>query len=324
MTRKLLAPFALALVTALALALPAGSQTPPNVIQNGPFRCAAHVNIGLLKITMSNGSQDALVLAAGCSGSIQRVEAEGPMADGIKVQNANTNAAHDLTIGGGYIRCGQASGGVHQDGMQAMGGRNITFRNLVIDCLGGGGGNYFPARGGSGATMPTDIVCIHCAFGPRHPNNVQIQTSVRSGIRDSLVCRPTSGRAPITIGSTAEQPVNASNTVVPSNDPVCTFDGLLAWTGNTTPPDPPDPPAPPSAPQLSVCANFATNFTACWPRLANVVRFNFYRDGVAVSHSLDGSLERVRFAKLVGTHTYGVGAVYADGREGRSELTITR
>lgn len=302
------------------------AQAPPNVITSTPYRCTSSVNINLLKITVDAPSSDALQLGTNCTGSIARVEIEGRMADGIKVQNASANAAHDLVIGGGYVRCGQAASGVHQDGMQAMGGRNITFRNLVIDCLGGGGGNYFPARGGSGATMPTDIVCIHCAFGPRHPNNVQIQTSVRSGIRDSLVCRPTSGRAPITIGSTAQQPVNASNTIVPSNDPVCTPDGLLAWVGNTTPPDPPDPPDPPTAPapQLSVCANFATNFTVCWPRLSGVVRYNFYVDGQAVSHSLNGSLERVRFAKQVGTHRYGVGAVQADGREGRSEVTITR
>jgi hypothetical protein len=188
------------------------------------------VNLDLVRITMNNGSQDALVLGSGCTGVIRRVEIQGPMADGIKIQNASSNAAHDLQILGGYVFCGPAASGVHQDGMQGMGGRNVLFRDLVIDCLGGGGGNFFPAKGGSGATTPTNIVCDHCAFGPNHPNNVQIQTSVLSGIRDSLVCRPDSGRDPIVIGSSASQAVNDGNTVVPNSDPRCASQSSLrSW-----------------------------------------------------------------------------------------------
>ena len=214
---------------------PAPPPPPPppsggeRIITNGQWVCDRAVDIDLLKITMNNGSQDALVLATNCTGRIDRVEIEGPMADGIKVQNNSVNAAHDLVIGGGYVSCGQAAPGVHQDGMQAMGGRNIRFENLVIDCLGGGGGNFFPARGGSGATTPTSIVCVRCAFGPRHPNNVQIQTSNNSGIVDSLVCRPTSGRDPIMIGSSAVNPINENSLIVPSNDSRCTPSGLRAW-----------------------------------------------------------------------------------------------
>ena len=188
------------------------------------------MNLDLVKITMNDGTRDALVLAPGCTGVIRRIEVEGRMADGIKVQNSSPNAAHDLQILGGYVVCGPAASGVHQDGMQAMGGRNILFRNLVIDCLGGGGGNFFPARGGSGATTPTNIVCDHCAFGPRHPNNVQIQTSSTSGIRNSLVCRPNSGRDAIMIGSSASQPVQTNNLVVASNDARCaTSAALRSW-----------------------------------------------------------------------------------------------
>jgi hypothetical protein len=190
------------------------------------------VNLDLVKITMNNGSMDALRLGAGCTGTIRRVEIEGPMADGIKIQNGSSNAAHDLVIGGGYVSCGRAASGVHQDGMQGMGGRNVLFRNVAFDCLGGGGGNFFPAQGGSNATMPTSIVCDHCAFGPRHPNNVQIETSVSSGIRNSLVCRPLSGRDAIQIGSTASKPVNANNLVVPSGDARCTPQALRTWASS--------------------------------------------------------------------------------------------
>ena len=52
--------------------------------------------------------------------------------DGLKV-NAPSPVAHDLVIGGGYIRCyGQFLG--HQDGIQVMGGKRITFRNLEVNC----------------------------------------------------------------------------------------------------------------------------------------------------------------------------------------------
>lgn len=209
---------------------PPVEEPPPanSVITDRQFVCNGPVNLDLLRIQMNAPSSDALVLASNCTGRIGRVEIEGPMADGIKVQNANANAAHDLVIESGYVFCGRAAEGVHQDGMQAMGGSNITFRNLVIDCLGGGGGNLFPARGGSGATTPTNIVCVNCAIGPRHPNPVQIQHSTDSGIRDSLVCRSeASGRAIIVGTRDVVRPVNVNNEIAPVGDPRCTREGLL-------------------------------------------------------------------------------------------------
>ena len=207
---------------------PSGKQ----IIQTGQWTCNGPVDLDLVKITSTNGSADALRLGAGCTGTIRRIELEGPMADGIKIQNGSSNAAHDLVIGGGYVSCGPAAAGVHQDGMQGMGGRNVVFRNLVIDCLGGGGGNFFPAKGGSGATTPTNIVCEHCALGPKHPNNVQIQESVNSGIRNSLICRPQSGRDAVQIGPNTPGAVNTNNLVVPSSDARCTAQGLRNWAAS--------------------------------------------------------------------------------------------
>lgn len=200
------------------------------IVEGTNWRCTGPVDYDLVRVTNPGNTRDALVLGPGCTGRIGRIELSGPMADGIKVQNTGT-VARDIVIEGGFVFCGQAAPGVHQDGMQAMGGFNITFRNLVIDCLGGGGGNWFPARGGSGASTPTGIVCDGCAFGPNHPNNVQIQTSIDSGIRDSLVCRPLSGRNPIVIGATAVRPVNVGSVIAPTGDPRCTREGLLAYVG---------------------------------------------------------------------------------------------
>ena len=205
---------------------PSGGET---IIQNGQYVCRGQVNIDLLRITMNSPSSDGLVLAAGCTGTIRWLELSGPMADGIKVQNASANAARNVDILGGFVWCGPAASGVHQDGIQAMGGSDIHLYRVAFDCLGGGGGNYFPARGGSGATTPTRIQCHGCAFGPQHPNNVQIQTSVSSGIEGSLVCRPSSGRNPIVIGSTAQDPLDRDNVIAPIGDPRCTREGLLDY-----------------------------------------------------------------------------------------------
>ena len=39
---------------------------------------------------------------------------------------------HDLTVGGGSIRCLAKAPRFHQDGIQVMGGARITFRDLKI------------------------------------------------------------------------------------------------------------------------------------------------------------------------------------------------
>lgn len=315
------------IILALTFIATAHGQTPNNVIIEGnTYRCTSSINIDLLRVTNPGPTRDALQLGPNCTGTIQRIELSGLMADGIKVQNS-APVAHDLTINGGFVFCGQPASGVHQDGMQAMGGLRITFNNLVINCLGGGGGNYFPARGGAGASTPTDVVCNNCAFGPLHPNNIQIQTSVRSGIRDSLVCRPLSGRNPITIGSTAQNPINVNSIIVDSNDASCTNEGLVGYVGGSEPPSPPPPPPPPPpslpAPALTICAEYTATMYFCWPMLANVTRYVFEVDGTEVSSSNNSTLTRVRFGKQVGTHSYCVVAVYTEG-VGRSCITKTR
>lgn len=199
---------------------------PPanSVITSQPYRCRGPVNINLLKITV-NVAQDMFHAGTGCTGTILRIEAEGGSADGIKIGLG----AHDLLIGGGYVFCGNPASGAHQDGMQAMGSRDIDMRGIAFDCGPGGGGNFFPAQGGGGQEMPTRITCTGCAFGGKYGNNnVQIATSVESGIRDSLACTPVNGGNPIST-SGATRPVNVNNTIAPRGDARCTRQGLLEW-----------------------------------------------------------------------------------------------
>jgi hypothetical protein len=200
--------------------------TTGTVTADGSWTCSGPVNIDSLTVT-NHGSGDAVKLRGGCTGRIGRIAVTGVRnGDGIKVQGG----VHDLTIEGGYVQCaGPSSNGTHQDGTQVMGGKNILYRNLVIDCYGGGGGNLFIQR--AGGETPTNVICDHCALGPRHPNNINLGPSVSSGARNSLVCktRNTPYRAP---GATS--PVNVNNTRAASGDARCASTKSLetwAWAG---------------------------------------------------------------------------------------------
>jgi len=248
--RRLLLILVLAAATA-AVFVPGAFAGSGNVlIVDGNWRCMRAVDYDLVRVT-STGQGDAVRLSTGCTGRIGRLEITGVVnGDGIKIQNASTNAAHDLIVESGVVSCsGPSTNGTHQDGIQAMGGRNIEFRNLVIDCYGGGGGNLFIKRGGGGATTPTNIVCVRCAIGPHHPNRVRIETSIRSGLADSLVCR--NGRVPIVVTAGASAPINSGNTIAPSNDPRCAnVETLEAWITGTRPGPEPEPEPEPEPPAV--------------------------------------------------------------------------
>jgi hypothetical protein len=172
------------------------------------------VNLDLVKVTMQSAG-DAVTLGAGCTGRIGRIEVETWREDGIKIQNNSQNAAHDLVIGGGYVKCHDIASGAHQDGVQAMGGARITFRNVSIDCL--GNSNFFVNRGGSGATTPTDIVCEGCFLGPRSSTTIRINDAIRSGARNTTYCP---GRN-LTDFWGDPSSINSNNTVLSRTDARC-------------------------------------------------------------------------------------------------------
>jgi hypothetical protein len=201
---------------------PPGPPPPPPpsgetvVLVDQPWVCTGRVNLDLVKVTMQTGRGDAVYLRTNCSGYIARIEIETWIGDGVKV-NAPPPAAHDLTIGGGYIRCRDRLAGTHQDGIQVMGGERITFRRLEINCNSNPNGQLFinSANGG----LPTDVVCESCVLGSGAASTLLVGRSVRSGARRSLIC---AGRFhDIRINPTAESPVNIGNSVLPRTDPRC-------------------------------------------------------------------------------------------------------
>lgn len=194
---------------------------PPSgqsIVQERSWTCNTKVDLDLVKITMRPGAQnsDAIYFRQNCSGLIRRVEIETWVADGIKI-NAPSPVAHDLLIGGGYIRCYDKSAGAHQDGIQILGGERITFRNLEINCNSNPNAQFFVT--GTNGGMPTDVVCDKCFLGKGAGSTISLGTSLRSGVRNSLVCQ---GRfRPINLQPSAVEPVLTGNTVLPQDDRRC-------------------------------------------------------------------------------------------------------
>jgi hypothetical protein len=186
------------------------------ILENRPFRCTGEVDLDLVRVTMRTPVQDAISLGTNCTGRIGRIEVETWTADGIKVQN-HGDVAHDLVIESGYVKCHDIAGEYHQDGIQVMGGHDITFRNLRVDCL--GNANLFLAEGGQGAVTPTDVVCEGCVLGPNSGQTLFYADSIRSGARDTTIC---TGRfRAIRIEPGAEEIVRGANKVLPHDDRSC-------------------------------------------------------------------------------------------------------
>jgi hypothetical protein len=192
------------------------------------------LTLDFLKITRPPG--DGLSLPSGASGVCRWLEIDTWTADGIKVQNSDARAATDWTCEGGYARGHAIAGSIHQDMCQAMGGARIKFRNFVFDGMGNGG--FFVQRGGQGVTMPTDIVAEHCAVGGRQANPLNLGTSLRCGMRDSLISRSERFGRGILIDSNAQSPI--TDRLTEANH-VLTFEEMIAFAHGTTPPPPPPP-----------------------------------------------------------------------------------
>jgi hypothetical protein len=266
-----------AALAALLAASPASSQTTGTVIVENPrnaagspsplgWRCTSALDLDLLKVTIREGVPgvpvgsyaNAVTIDPGCTGRVARVEVETNGADAVKCRNNAVTNGHDLVFESGYLRSTGFAPGAHADGVQCMGGDRITFRNLLIDYAGApGGGAFYPSLGGAGTGgEPVDVVCEGCHL-IHGATSVRVDASVRSGVRDSVICEPIGqaehaaavfdhgdtalvdpvgvNRYPVTIrlGSN-EDALADGNVVVASSDPRC----------STEPADDPPPPPP--------------------------------------------------------------------------------
>ena len=214
---------AAAAVGAAILALtgaPTGTNGGSSVVQvDKMWTCTSKVDLDLVKVTMTRAVygnrrlEDAVHLQPGCTGRIGRLEVVQYAADGVKV----AQGVHDLTVGGGSIRCLAKAPTLHQDGIQVMGGTRITFRGLSIDCGRSTdrliNSNLFITQAGKSTVPPSDVVCDHCSFGGWAAHTVSVQTSVRSGVTNSSLCLARFPQLTLTVGDRAQQPVLAGNQI---------------------------------------------------------------------------------------------------------------
>jgi hypothetical protein len=184
-----------------------------------PFVCSGPVHLASVMVTIRNVSSDAVLLRSGCTGSIGRISVVQYHGDGIKVGNA-----HDLVIGGGSIRCYSHDVGKHQDGIQILGGRNVTFSNMDVGCYSANNSQVWINDGsGSGpGGIPTNIVFQGGRFqgyfnrgqyGPGGAYGVAIVGSMQSGVRNATICPNAHPAHALYVAASAQAPVT-SGTVI--------------------------------------------------------------------------------------------------------------
>jgi hypothetical protein len=236
-----------ALLSLLAITAGSSARSAGTVIVSSePWHCNRPLSeYGSLPITIRQtivtaspaGRSDGIFFDRGCTGDgvdgtidliIEQVgngSTIGPGGDAVKVRRSGSGAIpHDLDVTGN-INCGAWTTG-HQDGVQAMTGRNIRFWNLVsgdpdarVGTCWGGGGTFFVSRGGSGFPTPTGVVCNGCRIVSAAPERgdgpggtgLHVGESVGSGARNSCFYK---GRRGIVIEGDAQAPVNENNSWV--------------------------------------------------------------------------------------------------------------
>jgi hypothetical protein len=170
------------------------------------WRCVTPVDLDLVQVTIHGLKTDAIHLNRGCTGTIRRLEVVGdgvdlgPRGDAVKVHAG----AHDLEILGGTINCARKSPRKHQDAIQAMGGKRVTFHEITS--RGCSNSFMFVNFGRSRHEKPEDIVCRGCDAVTRN-FSISIRHSVRSGATGGTYVSRAQPRAT----DVAEEPVLTNN-----------------------------------------------------------------------------------------------------------------
>jgi hypothetical protein len=195
------------------------SRLPSVSLVNQEWVCDSRVDLASVSVRMTpayTGGRrggDAVHLESGCSGRIGKLTITTSIADGVKV----ADGAHDLTVGGGSIRCLAKLPVMHQDGIQVMGGDRVTFRRLRVDCGRPGArlinSDLFIRASRRSTSPPTDVLCVGCFLGPGAAHTVTIRKSVRSGVVDSTLCTARYPRLTLHVGPDAVAPVTRGDSV---------------------------------------------------------------------------------------------------------------
>ena len=131
------------------------------------------VQLGAQCVGDGNPATVDIVLSAIGANGIQ-----GPYGDAIRVMNASPGARGIVLTGD--FNCGRGRSGNHQDGVQAIGGKDITWRDMRVGLNGVDGA---PSCQGAGGAM------FYSSASPTVPQNMRVEggefrgcnTGVRAG-----------------------------------------------------------------------------------------------------------------------------------------------
>jgi hypothetical protein len=225
--------------TAVVQAAPAPPPPPPpdepvpgtTITTSSPWSCTGDIrNFGPLPVkvisTIANrgpNDNDNAINLRGCYGDGNPATID--LIIDVRGNGAGTGTSYDAVRIGqdardlvvtGNAECGARHATVHQDIVQALSGRNITFVNFTSGdpetgrwtCWGAGGGWYVSHANGG---IPTDLLCLRCKLAT-YNQNMRIDTAIRSGARDSTFGYSRSYG--IFIGPDAVDPINVNNRVI--------------------------------------------------------------------------------------------------------------
>jgi hypothetical protein len=217
-----------ALVATTAITHAAIGDSPVTVNQTDQmWTCSSKQSGTIVNVNMATADDDAVHLDAGCTGSIV-VHITTATRDGMKIHTG----AHDLQITGD-ITCTSKVGAVHQDGIQAMGGKRVLIGSttqdgaMVINCPTGNNGGVWINEGKTGNQLttlnqnkwPQDIVVDHADVFERNAAIHIGEGSVNSGVRNSVLHEGTSPSSPpncVRVEPNAINPIIENNSCVPT------------------------------------------------------------------------------------------------------------
>jgi hypothetical protein len=151
-----------------ALGALAGNGSLPVVQTTGSItvadRWVCHSAVSLDSVTVTNPSGDAIQLGSGCTGRIGQIN----VATEVHGDPIHVGAfAHDLVVSDVELACQGHDAGKHQDGIQVMGGRRISFLGGMIACASANNSQFMVHTGDAGKDPPDSILFQNLTIDPR-------------------------------------------------------------------------------------------------------------------------------------------------------------
>ena len=129
--------------------------------------------------------RDGIHLDTGCTGHIAQIVVKTAVGDGLKV-----GGAQNVVIDQGSITCSAKGAILHQDGIQAMNGSNVTFNNITVNCPTGSNAGFFVKWGQQDGTTPPDSIIFNGGkiFGTQSSTASVTDAQTNSGVTNSILC----------------------------------------------------------------------------------------------------------------------------------------